>query len=111
MADKTNIIECLNTLTTIESSVLNKLVELSRCVMVDSVLENINKSVETTEIDIGVGTLLINTSDDTLRFRFIPNAKFEEDLKRAYKDKINPLDSRVENALKNKIINVYKDLL
>ena len=106
-----NVIEGLSTLTTIEQNDLNRLVELTKLIIIDELVEQLELGNNTTSIDIGLGTLGIHYSGDSIKFKFTPNAKFEEDVSNACIHKINFLDCKVETALKDKIVNTYKDLL
>lgn len=111
MMEKMSLIEGLSTLTTIEESALERLVKLSECIIVDEVVEGIKQEKDIIDIDIGIGTLFINFTGDALKFKFAPNAKFEEEIIKACVHKVNLLDNRVEATLKAKIVNTYKDLL
>lgn len=106
-----NLIEDLSKLTTIPQKALDKLVEKSMWIICDDVQESCLESNVLTTIDLGIGKLLIDTSNDAIRYKFIPNCDLDNALKKVIIDDINPLKNTLELALVNKILNTYKTIL
>jgi len=111
METNKNLIKGLSILTTINESHLERLVDLSKLVIVDEIVEQLEQGQEIVKIDIGIGTLLLHYSGESIKFKFTPNAKFEEDIVNACIHKVNLIDDKVESSLKDKIVNTYKDLI
>lgn len=106
-----NLIEGVSTLTTIDVNTLERLVDISKLVIIDELVEQLENGQDTVSINVGLGNLLIHYSGESIKFKFTPNAKFEEDVSMACIHKVNLLDTKVETSLKDKIVNTYKDLL
>ena len=108
------ITEGVSKLTTIDESALKRLLELGKVVIIDDLIEQLNNKQEDNHIasiDIGIGNLMIQYYGDSIKFKFAPNAKFEEDVENACIHGVNLIDAKVESSLKDKILNTYKDLL
>ena len=106
-----NIIEGISTLTTIDKNALSRLVDIGELVIIDEVVEQLVSGGSTANVNIGIGTLSIHCTGDSVKFKFVPNAKFEGDVADACIHKTNLLDAKVEASLQEKIVNTYKDLL
>lgn len=111
MNTKGNLIKGLSILTTIDEHHLNRLVDLSKLVIVDEIVEQLQQGQDVIKIDLGIGDLLMHYSGESIKFKFTPNAKFEEDIANACIHQVNLIDDKVESTLKDKIVNTYKDLL
>ena len=103
--------EELSTLTNISKSVLDKLTNLSISCICDALEDDILKGESVLNIDIGFGTLSIKHSDNEMRYRFVPDAKFEEAIVQTIINDKNPLKATVEDTLRKRIMSVYKELL
>ena len=105
------LVDGLSTLTTIEVQYLERLRDIGELAIVDELVEQLQGGNDTATIDIGIGNLTIHYSGESIRFRFAPNAKFEEDVANACIHGTNLIDTRVESALRDRIVNTYKDLI
>ena len=106
-----NLIDNLNKLTFIKNSILHKLVNISENCICDYVLECMLDDETVTPIDIGIGTLYVNISNNELQYKFIPNKKLEKKLIRTVNNQESPLIESIESNLNDKIVNTYKELL
>lgn len=111
MENTNNELTKLSYLTSIEEKDLTRLIEILESIIIDDTIEDIAQEKDTTYVDIGLGQLSIFHSNDTLKFKFTPNAKFEEGLINACIHDVNQLDTKIEQSLKDRITNTYKDLL
>ena len=75
-----NIIKDISTLTTIPYATLVKLVDIAELCICHAVEESKLRNGDLTSINIGVGTLNIKTSDDEIKYKFIPSSKLEENV-------------------------------
>lgn len=105
------MIENLSTLTTIPKKHLERLLNKVFLCIGDAVEEIVLKNEKLTEIDIGIGTLVISIYDDMLKYKFIPNNRLDKVVKSTVVEKKNSLTREIDDNLANKIINVYKDML
>ena len=107
---KYNIEEKIQTLTTIENSTLKRLNKLVSACIVDAILEcELSDDTQTT-VDLGYGSLCVSIDNGSIRYKFVPNAKLEEDIVRAIKDKKVILDDIILDKLKSELVSTYKDL-
>ena len=106
-----NIIKDISTLTTIPYATLTKLSDVLELCICHAVEESILKNGEVTSINVGIGTLNIKATEDEIKYKFIPSTKFEEHVKQTVITKESPLVTKVEERLKDKVMNVYKELL
>lgn len=105
------MLQDLSTITTIPLFTLKKLFNnLSLCIC-HRILENYLNKQSDTCVDIGIGKLSIQIEDDSIRYKFIPSYKFEQNLIKTLKSKQSPLLDQAEEVLVNKILNTYKELL
>lgn len=105
------MIENLSTLTTIPKKHLERLLSKVFLCIGDAVEETVIKNEKLTEIDIGIGTLVISIYNDTLKYKFVPSNRLDKVVKSTVVEKKNNLTREIEDNLANKIINVYKDML
>ena len=63
------------------------------------------------ELNIGIGTLLVQNQEDVIRYKFIPNDTLESSVIKTINDGTNPLKERLEKRLIQKILNTYKTII
>lgn len=105
-----NLNEKLSILTTIPEKSLSKLTEKSYYVVSDIILEDIMNDKDVSEIDIGIGTIIIQHSGDSIKYKFIPSKNLDITVKSTIINKKNTLEYILEQTLKDKVTNTYKDL-
>lgn len=105
------MIDKLSELTTIPNKALNSLVEKSSWIICDEIYTNLLQNINTTSIDIGIGTLIIINEEDSIRYKFIPSKQLEEAIVDVCTKKKNPLTFNLETALAKKITDTYKDFI
>lgn len=105
-----NLNEKLSILTTIPEKSLSKLTEKSYYVVSDIILEDIMNDKDVSEIDIGIGTIIIQHSGDSIKYKFIPSRNLDITVKSTVINKKNTLEYILEQTLKDKVTNTYKDL-
>lgn len=106
-----NITEDISKLTTIPDATLTKLFNIETYCIGHAVQETKLLEGELTSINIGIGTLHIKHSGDEIKYKFIPSTKLENAITETVKTGKSPLVLKVEDALRDRIMNVYKDLL
>lgn len=104
------LLKDVSTITTIPKLTLESINESTIICMCHDILEDKLSGADISELDIGIGILYIKLDDD-IKFKFVPNSKFENIIKTTLEDNTSPLISKAENILKTKVIKTYKDLL
>ena len=108
---KTNAIQLVSKLTTIPDKNLIRLQDIYELVVCDAVEESLLSGDDVATIDLSLGVLEVKVEDNSLKFRFRPSAKFEEELIDTIIHKHNSLSHAIENSLVKKITQTYKDLM
>lgn len=106
-----NSIDDLQQLTTIPKASLQKVFNLLDSCICHNILETIENGENLIEIDIEIGRLIINIEGNSIKYKFIPSAQFEQHIKNTVIFKISPLVENIEKSLAKKITDTYKDLL
>lgn len=107
-----NLIKDLSVLTTIPELNLQKLCNLSTECISHSVVESVKENNPICEIDVGIGVILINiVPNEELMFKFIPSKKLQNSILETIESKESSLTLDVEDALKDKILYAYKNLI
>ena len=106
-----NVIEDISKLTTIPQNALDKLVAKANWCIADSFNESIIAKQQVTEVDIGIGTLLISNLSEEIQYKFIPHKELEDALISIAVDRKNPIQLILEKKLVGKIINTYKTII
>lgn len=106
-----NLIEDISKLTTIPVNVLEKLNTKAIWCICDSFQESVLNNEDITTINIGIGTLIISETDETIKYKFIPNQTLEDAVIQTSLNKKSPLELTLEKTLANKVVKTYKDIL
>lgn len=106
-----NLIQNLESLTQIKSSVISKLTHISESCICDYILQSAENDEDIVTVYIGLGTLEINIVDDEIFYKFTPNKKFEKKILRTLETEESPLVKEIEAKLNKKILDTYKELL
>lgn len=104
-----NIKEDLSKLTTIDESVFAKLMSKVEWCISDCLEKSILAGENEARIDIGLGTIVIYFTDEEVKYRFIPDAKFEKIVVNTIVNERNDLVLNIEESLISKLINTYKN--
>lgn len=106
-----NLIQNLEDLTQINSSVYSKITRISESCICDYIIHAIENDEDIVSVYIGLGTLELNISDDEIFYKFIPNKKFEKKILKTLETEDSPLVQEIEAKLNKKILDTYKELL
>lgn len=106
-----NVLNDLATLTTIPQATLVKLMDKMGWCICNLVEESSLNSDSITEIDLGIGKLILNIENNEIEYKFIPSTKLESNIIKTIKEKKNPLLNKLETSLADRIINTYKDMI
>lgn len=105
-----HLIQDLSTLTTIGKYNLDQLVSKSIAIISHDVEESLRDHEITTSIDIGIGTLHIRHDDNSIRYKFMPSRRLDDTVLATCKSRKSNLMLEVDEALGERIKNIYKDL-
>lgn len=106
-----NIVEDVSKITTIPKSYLDKLNEKAVWCICDGIQDELIQGNNIIELDIGIGTLLISSEQENIRYKFIPSEYLEKSINETVTYEHSPLQDQLEQSLINKIVNTYKDIL
>ena len=98
-----NIKSELSELTTIGESTFTKLFDKMIWCISNGVEDSILTENNSCEVDIGIGTLIINISDDSIKYKFIPSQKLEKALIDTVINEKNSLVLNIEDSLITKL--------
>ena len=101
----------ISTLTTAQPASIERLIDISSDAICSYLLETIRNGESVCSIDIGFGELNILYADDELRYKFVPNQALEKKLVDSVTSNKDPLVSRIESTLKERILGTRKELL
>ena len=106
-----SIINDLSTITTIPMNSLQKLKEKEIYLICNAVEESTLQGKNITEINLGLGTLVILIEGGFINYKFTPSNKLEKNLVDTIINKKNPLTNLFEEALADRVVKTYKDML
>lgn len=106
-----NALTGVSTLTSVNEKTLNKLVDVLIYCITDAVSDSVIENEKLTVVDIGIGQIKVLQDEDKVKFAFVPCAKLRESIIKSIFNRENVLEEVVENTLKNKLINTYKELV
>ena len=105
------ILDDVEKLTNVKTSVLSKIMGCLNFAIVDNIIEEIYKGNDYVEIDIGIGVLSIVVSDDEVRYVFKPSSSLENGVIHAINDNENILEEKLSSGINNHVYKTYKDML
>lgn len=108
-----DIINDISVLTTIPAKTFDKLVKKSVYCICDAIVEDRLGDEDITTVDLGIGTLFIkhlSDSGDGIKYHFEPSVYMSKAIKACISTNQNPLEDVLLTGLKEKFIDVYKDL-
>ena len=106
-----SIVNELSTITTIPMNSLQKLKEKEVYLICNAVEESALQGKTLTEINIGIGNLIILIENGFVTYKFTPSSKLEKNLVSTIVNKKNPLTNLFEESLANRVVKTYKDML
>ena len=108
----TNVVSDLATLTTISEKTLSKLNDKILYIICEAIEESILDEKDVTELNFfNLFTLYIKHDNPSeIRYRLIPNDKLATAVNLTAKNKLNLLEDSVNKTLKEKFMNIYKDI-
>lgn len=106
-----NLISDVSKLSNIPLATLFRIQDLEKILIAQYISESILIGQETTEIDIGLGKLLIRVSDSEIKYKFIPSKMLDQQLVNTVNSKTSPLIDKLENSVQEKIMRTYKEMI
>lgn len=106
---KYNLTKDMSVLTTVPVSNLKSLCEVANTSISHDVFESVQSGADETEVNIGIGTLVIKSTQDYIKYRFIPNRSLDDKIKSSVEGN-DPLSKAIEESFKSKLMTTYKEL-
>ena len=106
-----SIVNDLAAITTIPMNSLQKLKEKEVYLICNAAEESALQGKSITEVNIGIGNLIILIEGGYITYKFTPSSKLEKSLVSTITNKKNPLTNELEEALASRVIKTYKDML
>lgn len=98
----------ISTISTVSISTLSKFVKQINWCITDAVCKSTYSGDTETNIDIGIGRLIIKYDNEQVKYRFEPSQELDNAVVAAIVDEQNPLVDNLEESLIEKITNAYK---
>ena len=106
-----NLIKNLSQLTTIQEASLEKINNILNYIHSNDIAEHLlSKCNEPIELELFEGTLILYVNNDVITYKFIPNKEFETIIVDSIIKKKNVLIDTLNENLKSKLLNIYKDI-
>lgn len=105
-----NILDDVCKITTIPTASMNKLFSKMEWCICNAVEESKLSGENITEVNIGVGTVIISIIDNSIQYKFIPSQKLERGLVDTIVYGKNPLVVNLEETFANRIVKTFKDM-
>ena len=105
-----NILDDICKITTIPTASMNKLFNKIEWCSCNSVEESRLAGDTLTEVNIGIGNLIISVVDNKIEYKFIPSTKLEKGLVETIIYGKNPLVVHLEETFANRIVKTFKDM-
>lgn len=106
-----DIVEDINTLTSIPRANIAKLMQKISWLITNAVYESKQKGEDLTELNLNFGKLYILKSGDKLKYRFQPSKKLESALIDVFTKDTEPVAEEAENAVTETLLRAYKELM
>lgn len=106
-----NLIEDVSVLTDVSETLIKKFIPVSTYCISHAVFESLSKDETVTEIDIGIGQLLIKTDSTSVKYRFVPSKELEKSVKQSVTTGYSPMITKIDNSLQEKIERAFKELI
>ena len=101
----------LATITTLSEKKLGILLEKALLVVANAVYEADIAAGNIASVDIGLGILHVKKIDGETKYKFVPNAMLSDMIERASISDTSPLADVAAEALSDKLLDIYKELL
>lgn len=106
-----NLMSDVSRLSNIPVATLSKIQDLEKILIAQYISESILADQSITEIDTGLGKLLIQISDFDIKYKFIPSKALDQQLVNTVNSKTSPLIDKLENSIQEKIMRTYKEMI
>lgn len=105
-----DVLKDLSILTAIPYSSLQKVLLKINDIICHDIKEAYYQGEELLELDIGIGKLTLSLINDVISYAFVPSAQLEKKIIDSFNSSDDALITQLEQSVKNKIINSYKEL-
>lgn len=106
-----NILNDLSSLTNLSKVFFTNIGELEKLLIGHYVNHTYVNSEDITKIDLGFGYLLVSFNNNEILYKFIPSETLEETLRSVILKGKDPLVSKLETKIDEKVLSAYKGLV
>ena len=104
-----NLIDDLQVFTAIPKTQLNSLATKSILDIAHCIKESVDSNSDC-NINIGIGNLVVEVSNDEMAFKFIPSDELQECVLSSLRNDKSDLQFVIERSCSEKMLKVYKEL-
>lgn len=105
-----NVLEEVSLLTTIPEKTVEKFMQKFIYCMCEDLKEDILSGKSISDLDIGIGRIMIKYDENGIKYKFIPSQLFESNVITTLTTKENVMENFLNEALIKKFMDAYKDL-
>lgn len=103
------VVEDVSKLTTIPQQEVQCVVNAIKDCICYALQESIKNKEDYADIDIGIGALCLNITEDGVEYKFVPSKDLENDIIYTAQHDCCPLVHKIEESIRNKIVGAYKE--
>ena len=104
--------EDLNKTTNLSYELMDRVTNKIKYFICDDILDSLLGENDTTEIDIGIGTLVIyvDKTNNAIKYKFVPSKELEDSINYTVVELKSPLKERASKGLSSRVGEIYKEL-
>lgn len=106
-----NVINNVSNLYNLPTKQVDKIINTAENVICHDVLQAYIRKQGYIILDIGIGTLTVDITNDYLEYKFVPSKNLESKLVNTLDTKQDILIQNIEQSIVAKITNAYKELI
>lgn len=106
-----NVIESISKLTSIPLRYIEKIFSLEQDYVCYAIQQAFCEKQNNVDVDIGIGTLSILVENENIYYKFLPSQSLETDIQHTVSVNEAPIIKKLEENIKEKVLNAYKELL
>ena len=106
-----NVTDNISRLTSIPLRYIEKIFSLEQDYICYAIQQAFCEKQNNVDIDIGIGTLSILVENENVYYKFLPSQSLENDIQHTVSINEAPMIKKLEENIKDKVLNAYKELL
>lgn len=106
-----SVVKDLSILSNISEKHLTRVINHIYYIINDAIVEANLKGLDIVEVDLGIGILIIELFETSVRCKFKPSNKLIDNVGKTMITNINPLKEQLKTNVVNQMKEVYKDFI